>query len=121
VDESSGKRQTRIFSISETGFAELQNWLTSNNNEVFFYREDFLVKLSLAQFMNINEFSSMIENYKLSLAQKTEEIHKLKQHVELDHKGRADQKYLLFTYDHLEEVLKAKLKWCEKVMSEMRK
>ena len=119
LDENSGKRNKRIFCITKEGFFELTKWLETNNTDLFFYREDFLVKLSLGQHLKKETLLKMILDYKNSLIKKIEELNKMKEHVQIDHKGRADQMYLLLTYDHLEEVLHAKLKWCEKILKTM--
>lgn len=119
VDESSGKRNKKIFSITNKGTKELLLWMEQDNLEVLFYREDFLVKLSLGQHFKGKNLKKMIENYRNKVQQKIEDLAKMIKHVKIDHTGRPDQKYLHLTYDHLDTILHVKLKWCEKILANL--
>lgn len=114
IDEKSGKRNKRIFAITPHGVDALKRWLNQENDDVFFYREDFLIKLSLAQNMFDEKLKEMIKKYHENIRKKIEEINLKIEHVQTMHKGKEDQRYLLLTFDHLNAVLQAKLAWCEK-------
>ncbi len=116
IDESSGKRQKRSFYITEKGLSSLFDWLNTSNNDVFIYREDFLIKVSLAQHLEKKALQKMIQEYQSSVEKKLVELEKMQEHVQTDHAKKADQSYLLLIYDHFKTVLEAKRNWCEKVL-----
>lgn len=115
IDIASGARNKRIYTITKSGLTELMKWL-EQDCELALYREEFLLQLSSAQHLTKAKLLKKIEHYKISVLKKIEKLHQIIQHIKIDHAGKADQEYLLLTYDHVKCVLDTKLKWCDKVL-----
>jgi DNA-binding PadR family transcriptional regulator len=118
IDETSGARYKRVFSITKKGLSELMNWL-EHDCDLALYREEFLLQLSLGQHLAKSKLLKKISYYQKSIATKLEKLNDIIKHIKIDHAGKADQQYLLLTYDHIKCVLESKLKWCNKTLSSM--
>ncbi len=116
-DETSGARNKRIYEITQKGQAQLIQWLESDA-ELSLSREEFLLQLSLGQHLAEATLVEKLNHYSQSIVKKLTELDKIISHLEIAHTGKADQRYLLLTYDHLKVVLTAKLAWCDKVKKE---
>ncbi len=116
IDEASGARNKRIFSITKKGLSELMQWLEFDC-ELALYREEFLLQLSLSQHLSKSKLLKKLNYYRESIASKLEKLNGIIKHIKIDHDGKADQQYLLLTYDHIKCVLESKLKWCDKTIT----
>lgn len=116
IDETSGARNKRIFSITKKGISELIKWL-EKDCELALYREEFLLQLSLCQHLPKSKLLKKINFYRDNIVTKLEKLNVILKHVKTDHVGRPDQQYLLLTYDHVKCVLEAKIKWCDKTLA----
>lgn len=115
LDEASGARNKRIYSISKAGRAALLKWL-ENDFELSVYREEFLLQLSLGQFLTKSALIKKIEFYRQSVLDKLEILAQIVSHIKTVHANRPDQRFLLLTYDHIKAMLDAKMHWCDKVL-----
>lgn len=118
LDKASGARNKRVFTLTPKGLEALMHWLKQDCTlEV--PREDFLMHLSLAQHLTPTELMRKITHYQSSIADKIKELHEIRAHLQQQHTGKKDQRYLLLTYEHIETVLNAKLKWCDKILQQL--
>lgn len=115
LDEASGARHKRVFAITEKGMQALKQWLESDC-ELALYREEFLLQLSLGQHLSSPSLKRKLEVYQHSTLEKLKQVNDIINHIKQDHAEKADQPYLLLTYDHIKTVIEAKITWCEKVL-----
>jgi len=118
IDAASGARNKRVYTITKKGQTELMQWL-KKDCELAVYREEFLLQLSLAQHLTAEELLNKLRFYKQSIAHKLTLLESIIDHIQVDHAGRADQRFLLLTYDHIKAMLEAKLQWCEKTLKNL--
>ena len=119
LDETSGARNTRIFSITKQGMAELMTWLEADC-DLTLYREEFLLQMSLSQHLNKARLLEKLESYKQSVKAKLKKHQEVVNHIEIDHANKPDREYLLLTYEHIKMILEAKLAWCDKVIKSLK-
>lgn len=118
IDKTSGGRNKRIFSITKSGLSELIKWL-EKDCELALYREEFLLQLSLSQHLTTSKLIKKLSHYRESVLEKLAKLNSIIKHIKVDHAGKADQQYLLLTYDHIKCVLESKLKWCDKTVANL--
>jgi hypothetical protein len=85
--------------------------------ELAFYREEFLLQLSLSQHLTTAKLIKKLKYYRSSVMEKLDKLNNIISHIKVDHTGKAGQQYLLLTYDHIKCVLDSKLKWCDKTIA----
>jgi len=120
LDASSGARNKVIYAITPKGQLELMQWL-NKDCEVGLTREEFLMQVSLGQFLDKVELCHKIEHYGHSVQAKLKEVKRIISHLSEAHADKADQTFLTLTYQHLESVLQAKLSWCDKARQALAK
>lgn len=118
IDEQSGARQKKVFSITKHGRDALDQWL-STDCTLALYREEFLLQLSLGQHLSSTQLKEKINTYKMSVLSKLDKLNAIIDHIRIDHHKKPDQPYLLLTYDHIKCVLEAKISWCDKTLSHL--
>lgn len=115
LDETSGARQRRLYSITSEGKAALMEWL-HELSDMTPYREEFLLKLSLGQFLMKEAQLAHLKHYQTQLQNNIAEHRIIMEHVDIDHAGRDDQVYLQHVHQHVADILQTKLAWCEKML-----
>jgi DNA-binding PadR family transcriptional regulator len=118
IDEQSGARHKKVFSITQSGMDTLIQWLHTDCT-LALYREEFLLQLSLAQHLSNDKLQEKINVYRNSVIQKLEKVNIVIEHVHVGHHKKPDQPYLLLTYDHIKSVLDAKISWCDKILKDL--
>ncbi len=115
LDETSGARNKRIFSITKRGLAELVAWLEEDEIAEA-YREEFLLKFSLGQHLSKAKLVKKLQQYQHNNIEKLAQVNEVIEHIKDAHTNRADQRFLLLTYDNIKTLLEAKIQWCQKVL-----
>lgn len=115
LDKTSGARNKVIYSITKKGLTALLEWL-EKDCDLMIYREEFLLQLSLGQHLTKQKLIKKLTYYRQSILTKLENLNDIVKHIKTHHAGKADQQYLLLTYDHIKALLDAKLKWCDKIL-----
>ena len=118
IDEASGARKKKIYAITPKGMLELKNWLNEPVKPSH-YREELLLKLSSSQHLPQTVIIKHFEEYKASILEQKKLQESYQDHIEHDHVGKPDQRYLRMVYRHMDHILEAKLAWCEEMLSEM--
>lgn len=118
IDEQSGARHKKIFSITKSGMDALYRWLNTDCT-LALYREEFLLQLSLAQHLPTDKLKEKIKVYRTSVIQKLEKVNIVIEHIHTGHNKKPDQPYLLLTYGHIKSVLDAKIIWCDNVLNNL--
>ncbi|MFZ9035630.1 MAG: PadR family transcriptional regulator [Francisellaceae bacterium] len=118
IDETSGKRQSRIYSITQAGREYLHDWLTQpviTGKE----RNELLLKISGAHELDKKELINHLDRYHIQLLEKQQTLKIIIEHVKTDHADRADQPYLQMVYDYSQRVLEAQLQWCQTYLNQL--
>lgn len=118
LDQSSGKREKRIYSITPQGKAKLMKWL-KEPAEPSVYREELLLKLNLGQHVPDSEIKQWIQDHLIGLQAKQITLNAIIKHVQEDHEGRPDQPYLLMTYDFYIHQINANIRWCRESLEKL--
>ncbi|WP_119328912.1 PadR family transcriptional regulator [Cysteiniphilum halobium] len=111
LDESSGKRQKRIYAITASGQAHLIKWLMQPISYNAKERNELLLKLSSGFVMDKTDLLQHINNYITHLQMLKIKLTEVVNHIHVDHDGREDQAYLLLVYRYNEKRLKAEIEW----------
>lgn len=120
LDKKSGARKKMIYSITSKGLAVLKKWLTQPV-ELPQYREELLLKLNLGQHLPLDISIQHISEFRDQLHAQLKKLVTIEEHIEKDHKDRADYHYLLMTYNYSRLVIEAKLNWCEQTLKTLTK
>lgn len=110
IDLESGARQKRIYTATEKGHEELLKWL-EQPCELSAYREEILLHLSMGQYLTDEALRAKLLSYQTAVQEKLDLLAEIKKHINEEHQGRADQRYLMLLYDHVDRVLQAKFDW----------
>ncbi|WHN66149.1 PadR family transcriptional regulator [Cysteiniphilum sp. QT6929] len=116
LDESSGKRQKRIYAITESGRAHLMQWLMQPISYGAKERNELLLKLSSGFAMDKVDVLQHVNNYITHLQMLQIKLAEVVSHISIDHNGREDQDYLLLVYRYNEKRLKAELEWAKETV-----
>ena len=112
IDEKSGERLRRIYSITNEGLNYLKNWIIEPVKPSQ-YREEFLIKLSAAELVDPTILIFHFKYYKSECERQLQEIEKIQTDLSLRHSSRRLM-HLNMVYDFSKLNLEAKLRWCEK-------
>ncbi len=119
IDEKSGARNRRIYSITKAGLIVLKEWLSKPAPEAN-YREEILIKLSLGQHLSNAVNLKHIQNYKDQLIVKQKQLVEAINHIESKHQSQADYKYLRMTYNYSKLIIEARIEWCKQTLKELK-
>lgn len=115
IQHQNGAPSKNIYSITEDGLSEFRNWMLSLTEEPTF-RNQFLIKLSLADAMKNHELESILSDYE----------NVVRMHLILAEKNRSDMKlpqktsdrnsiHLDFIHDNLCSFYETELSWISRV------
>lgn len=119
LDESSGKRQKRIYAITESGRAHLIQWLMQPISYGGKERNELLLKLSNGFAIDKVEVLQHVNNYITHLQMMQIKLAEVVNHINVDHSGREDQDYLLLVYRYNKKRLKAELEWAKETVQSL--
>lgn len=119
IDEKSGDRNRRLYSITHKGLEYLKTWL-KYPVEPALYREELLLKLSAGEHVSITMLTKHLESYYQHLSDQYNELTAIQQHIEKEHKEGLRKLYITMIYDHMKLVFDAKLSWCEQGLGKLR-
>jgi PadR family transcriptional regulator, regulatory protein AphA len=112
LDDRSGARQRRIYSITAEGKAHLIDWLNEPLSEPR-YREELCLRMAFGQFQSRAQLLQKLDEFSIQLQRQLQQVTKAREHFDVEHAGRADQMFLQMNMDYTETVLKAKQQWCQ--------
>ena len=120
LDESSGARKKRIYSITKKGKEHLLKWC-NDPLPVSCYREELCLRLGLGQFLEYEVLQEKLEDFKRTLDRQRGELVDMRRHIRDEHRDRPDQRFLDLNLDYVEAMMDAKEKWCQHAMTEVSK
>lgn len=120
LDETSGARKKRIYSITEQGKMHLMKWCREPLPESC-YREELCLRLGLGQFLDQETLQEKLNDFKRTLDRQRCEFVDMRRHIRDDHKDRPDQPFLDLNLDYVEAMMDAKEKWCKHAMTQVKK
>lgn len=115
LDVGSGARNRRIYVITSEGLNKLETWL-AQPIEPAQYREEILLKLTMAEHAGLELTLHHIEEYYSQIQQQLKTLENIAEYIKTQHAGRADQKYLDATYQFAKLNLEAKKQWCQQTL-----
>ena len=115
IDDDSGARQKRIYTITTAGKKVLLEWLQQDCT-LTPYREEILLKLGRGQHCDDQHLLDMLNNYKQQIEDKLTLHQEIIQHIKEAHADKLDQPYLFMVHDHVRCILQTKLDWCERTL-----
>lgn len=119
IDETSGARNRRVYSITPKGLEFYKNWLeTPIKCQV--YRDELLLKLANAQHLPKEILQQHLKNEHLQIEIQLNELKDVQEHIATDHKNQGDQVYLLAVYDYVKSNLETKLVWIKKSLEKFK-
>jgi DNA-binding PadR family transcriptional regulator len=110
---ATGKRQRKVYSITNKGKKELQKWLILPAQETT-ARNEFLLKLFLGNNMPKEDYMEHIKRHQKQTAEKLEFYINLEKHIQEEHQDMAD--YWLITIKNAIYHAETELKWCEEII-----
>ena len=110
IDEDSGTRNRRVYSITKKGLEFYQIWLERRVDYVV-YRDELLLKIPNAQFLSKEKLLQHLQDEYLRIEIQLNELKNIQAHIVNDHAGRKDQPYLLAVYDYIQTNLENKSDW----------
>lgn len=120
LDETSGGRNRRVYSITPKGTEHLIAWLESPLERPL-YRDELLLRLSNAQHLS----SSVLLKHFQAEAHRLEahllELKITEKHIIDDHDKKLDQPNLLDLYDYKKRLTDMRLAWVRKMISKIQK
>lgn len=118
IDKDSGKRQRKIYQITTTGKQYLLNWLEQPSTPSW-TRDELMLKMSMGFNINHEKWQELLLQYQLQLDTDDQQLKQVTQHIEQDHKGRVDQKYLKLAHLYLQKIQSARHEWIEECLKEL--
>lgn len=106
----------KIYSITELGLKELENWIINTNVEVPEFKKQFLIQLTWSGRLDINEVELLLSKYEAEV-KKYISMYKEEQRREKHFKDRTNQEYFIWKmlYENMIMSYENELKWIEKV------
>ena len=119
LDQTSGARARKVYTITEQGLARLKEWL-EQPVEYSTYREELLLKLNAGQFMTGEQLLIHLRAYLVYINSHVHDLDDVIEHINRRHKDRPDYDYLMMTYDYAQDLWQAKKKWCQKTIKKVK-
>jgi DNA-binding PadR family transcriptional regulator len=119
LDAASGGRNRRIYVITSEGLEKLETWL-KQPVEPAQYREEILLKLTMAEHAGKELTLHHLEEYYSQVLQQLKALDSIADYIQKAHAGREDQKYLEATYQFAKLNLEAKKNWCQDTLKLLR-
>lgn len=119
IDPSSGKRQRRIYSITDKGKQYLIDWV-EGTTELPPYREELLLKLSSGHMVDKHIIVQQLEDYKTKMHEAIKFQQETRKHIDETHRDKPYYAFLLMNNQFSEYTLEAKLKWVDECLAKMR-
>ncbi|MCW5588776.1 MAG: PadR family transcriptional regulator [Legionellales bacterium] len=116
LDQSSGKRQRKVYTITEFGKAELHHWL-STHSEISPQRDELLLKLFFGHHAQQNLNTQHLLQERERLQQLLRRLHAIKQQAQKEQNNQSELTYWLITLNASEAQFEARLKWCEESLA----
>ncbi|MCF6776233.1 PadR family transcriptional regulator [Thiotrichales bacterium 19X7-9] len=115
-EDNEGPRKRYLYNITPKGKEELVKWLSTPPTDLPLQRNEWLLKLSLGQHLDLKIMIHHIESYLDKLTQRKNKLDGVLEHIDETHKGRADQPFLQATYRYGDLILEAQIKWCKEIL-----
>lgn len=115
VDEASGARNRRVYSITPAGLDHLKAWLEQPAEKPL-YRDELLLKLSNAEHLPKETLLKHFKSEERRLEDHLDELLAVRQHIEEDHHQRRDQSHLMDLYDYKQSYTQTRLNWVKQMI-----
>ncbi len=119
VDQKSGDRNRRIYTITTKGLDALKLWL-AEPTEPTPAREELLLKLTAGEHAPIPQFIQQLETFRDQILHRQKALVTIQNNIDSAHAEGLRKMYLQMTYDYAALTLEAKLAWCEKSLQTLR-
>ncbi|WP_195431118.1 helix-turn-helix transcriptional regulator [Clostridium sp. D46t1_190503_E9] len=116
VKHQEGAPSKKIYSITELGVKELENWIINTNVEVPEFKKQFLIQLAWSGRLELNEVETLLSKYELEVKEYIS-MYKEEQRREKHFKDRTNQEYFIWKmlYENMIMSYENELNWIEKV------
>jgi DNA-binding PadR family transcriptional regulator len=118
IDSASGKRQRRIYSITNKGKQYLIDWI-ERPTELPPYREELLLKLSGGHMVDNAIILKQLQEYKKKIQEASAFQQQTLEHIKHHHQDTPYYQYLLMNNQFSKYTLEAKLKWIDECLIKM--
>lgn len=119
VDENSGARNRRVYSITPAGLEHLKAWLEQPAEKPL-YRDELLLKLSNAEHLPKGTLLKHFEAEERRLTSHLKELKDVYQHIKADHSNRLDQQHLFSLYEYKQSYTETRLSWVRRMIEKER-
>jgi DNA-binding PadR family transcriptional regulator len=119
-ESNDSKHKSKIYALTKKGLEVLQQWLptTATRHPP---RDELLLKLFFGKNMTEEECQKLILQRKHKAEENLEFLTSTKEHLEQQHKNRADFPYWLITIDHGIFTAHAEIEWCDAILKNLKK
>ncbi len=114
IDDSSGARQRRIYTITEQGIEKLNAWL-QQPVEPTTYREEFFLKFNLSEHLDVAQRSAHVKQFQQTIHTQLSTIH----NQQAATSPTDDNQVVRQSYQYAESVWQAKADWCATTLAEL--
>jgi DNA-binding PadR family transcriptional regulator len=118
IDPKSGKRQRRIYSITDIGKKQLMDWMLASS-QMPLPREEFLLKFSNGYLLDNVTLIAQLNDYKKLLLTEQQFYEQTLRHVNDEHVNSASKRFIFFNLDYTRRILEAKLMWVDATVAEL--
>lgn len=115
IDDGSGARNRRVYSITKKGMAFYKSWL-ERPAECVVYRDELLLKIANGQHLSKETLQRHLRDEQLRIQTQLNDLKEMQTHIAKDHADREDKPYLLSVYSYIEDSLHTKLKWIQQTL-----
>lgn len=112
LDESSGARKARIYTITKPGIAHLSEWLLQPVGPTR-YRETILLHLAMGHHLKPQQMIDQVKAYELMLKGHLTALNGIDDHIRVYHNDMPDKPYLEIVYLNVRMVLNTRIEWCK--------
>ncbi len=116
LDVGDGNRPKKIYHLTTQGRDALLNWLNTSE-EPDFYRNNLLVKISLAEYMEPHRLQEQLQRFISTTQTRLDDIICLKENMEKQREQRTDCHFILLTLNHFIDVYHAQLSWAKSCLT----
>lgn len=107
IDDSSGARQRRIYSITAQGIEKLNTWL-QQPVEPTTYREEFFLKFNLSEHLDLSQRIQQVKQFQKTIQAQLDQIH----HQQAEKSHAEKNPALILSQQYAAAVWQAKADWC---------
>lgn len=117
IDEESGGRNRRVYSITKKGMDFYKTWLERPVQDVM-YRDELMLKVANGQHLSKARLRQHLNDAQHQIELQLDEVKDIQEHINTSHSGRKDKPYLLSVYQYVENSLRIRLEWVKSSLNQ---